>query len=226
MKKLISVLLVSVLVLLGTTSCDLLQRLDTFLYGDYHYNCDCDNGCDEFVTIAGREFCALSHFVNIDERFVLTERYIQILESLTNLRSLVLSNNRITDISLLKSLTNLQSLAIRGNPITDISPLESLTNLWDLSIWDTQVTDISPLKSLTNLQMLSLNGNPITDFSPLESLTDLRWLTLWNSQITDISPLESLTNLRDLSLDDSSLTMEQIEELRVKLPETYIRFRD
>lgn len=37
---------------------------------------------------------------------------------------LELDNNKIVDISSLRNLTNLNTLYLRGNPITDISPLK------------------------------------------------------------------------------------------------------
>ncbi|WP_264197115.1 leucine-rich repeat domain-containing protein, partial [Microseira wollei] len=53
-------------------------------------------------------------------------------------------------------LSNLTSLNLDSNQITDISPLKALTNLTSLNLYNNQITDISPLKALTNLTSLNL----------------------------------------------------------------------
>ncbi|MEG5147916.1 leucine-rich repeat domain-containing protein, partial [Microcoleus sp. AT9b-C2] len=128
------------------------------------------------------------------------------LGSLTNLTTLDLGSNRITDISFLSSLTNLTTLDLGDNQITDISFLGSLTNLTTLDLGSNRITDISFLGSLTNLTTLELSGNQITDFSFLGSLTNLTTLYLRCNQITDFSFLGSLTNLTTLYLGFNQIT--------------------
>ncbi|MEG3959645.1 leucine-rich repeat domain-containing protein, partial [Microcoleus sp. herbarium2] len=104
--------------------------------------------------------------------------------SLTNLTTLDLYNNQITDISFLGSLTHLTELDLYNNQITDISFLGLLTNLTELDLFDNQITDISFLGSLTNLIILNLGCNQITDISALRKLTHLKKLELFDNQIT------------------------------------------
>ena len=72
----------------------------------------------------------------------------------------------------MRSLTNLATLNLRGNRITDISALRSLTNLTTLYLNDNQITDISALRSLTNLTELSL-GYYYDQIAPLRVLGEL-----------------------------------------------------
>ncbi|MEG5162866.1 leucine-rich repeat domain-containing protein, partial [Microcoleus sp. AT3-A2] len=131
---------------------------------------------------------------------------ISFLGSLTNLTTLNLSNNRITDYSFLGSLTNLTTLNLNNNQITDYSFLGSLTNLTTLYLYNNQISDISFFGSLTNLTTLDLSYNQITDISFLGSLTNLTTLNLSNNRITDYSFLGSLTNLTTLNLDNNQIS--------------------
>jgi len=121
------------------------------------------------------------------------------LEKATNLTTLTLGGDQITDISALSGLTNLTSLTLWGW-FTDISALSRLTNLTTLTLYSSsyQLTDISALSGLTNLTTLRL-WCWSTNISALSGLTNLTTLTLWGS-FTDISALSGLTNLTTLSL--------------------------
>ncbi|MCL2108747.1 MAG: leucine-rich repeat domain-containing protein, partial [Oscillospiraceae bacterium] len=168
------------------------------------------------------------------------------LVNLTNLEYLNLSDTQIIDLSPLSELTNLNILNLRDNQISDITALEGLSNLESLVLWGNQISDISPLANLTNLIGLSLNGNKISDISPLANLTNLEHLGLSDNQISDITPISNLTNLTNLYLQinqisdvstlsglsslewlglwSNPISNEQIDELRIALPECNIDF--
>ena len=128
------------------------------------------------------------------------------LEYATNLTTLYVSDNQISEISPLSGLTNLRSLVISGNQITDISSLTNLTNLMRLYLSHNQITDISSLMNLTNLTSLDLNNNQITDISSLANLTKITFLRIFSNQISNISMLANLTNLTHLDLDNNQIT--------------------
>ena len=135
------------------------------------------------------------------------------LEHCSNLRTLTLWVNQISDISPLASLTDLCWLDLGANQISDISPLASLTNLSHLCIDNNQISDIYPLASLINLRWLALYFNHISDISPLASLTNLKDLQLQNNWITDISALASLTNLKSLWLNNVIMQCAPINQI-------------
>ncbi|WP_375493701.1 leucine-rich repeat domain-containing protein [uncultured Nostoc sp.] len=60
-----------------------------------------------------------------------------------------------------QKLTNLTSLSLRSNKISDIKPLSALTNLTSLSLRSNKISDIKPLSALTKLEILNINNNPI-----------------------------------------------------------------
>ncbi|MBD1211962.1 MAG: leucine-rich repeat domain-containing protein, partial [Dolichospermum circinale Clear-D4] len=70
-----------------------------------------------------------------------------------------------------QTLTNLTSLELGGNKISDIKPLSNLTKLTFLDLGENQISDIKPLSNLTKLTFLDLGENQISDIKPLSNLT-------------------------------------------------------
>ena len=95
------------------------------------------------------------------------------LEHATDLRTLVLIENKIHDISPLSGLTKLGFLDLGNNQISDLRPIATLTRLETLHIWRNEIEDISPLTGLVNLKKLLIQNNDIKDFSPLDALPHL-----------------------------------------------------
>lgn len=146
--------------------------------------------------------------------------HLNALINLTNLRSLILERNRISDIGALANLDNLKILQLRGNQISDISALSRLKKLTDLVLSSNQISNISALSELTNIERLDLGGNQIRDIGALSSLTNLCSLYLWDNQISDIKALANLDKLKHLDLsfnrikDISTLSnLNNLEEL-------------
>lgn len=114
------------------------------------------------------------------------------LEAFTNLESLDLSDQAITDISVIQGLTRLTYLSLANNPVSDVSPLAELTNLKILILSTSKAQDYNALASLVNLQVLLLDNSTITDLTPLSDLTNLNTLYLANTPAEDLSPLENI----------------------------------
>ena len=149
------------------------------------------------------------------------------LETATNLHSLNLSQNRISDLTPLAYLTQLQkSISLDSNEISDIAPLaycrliiidclETATNLQVLSLDSNKISDIWALAVLDSLQALDINSNEISDLKPLAYLDELRHLELDSNKISDITPLTSLGKLQTLYLNDNPLSE---ASLRLHIP--------
>ncbi len=73
----------------------------------------------------------------------------QIMQKLTNLEYLDLSNNGLTDISMIGAISNISKIKI-------------------LKLQNNGITDISVLKNFTNLIYLDVTGNDIADFTPVK----------------------------------------------------------
>ena len=159
-------------------------------------------GLDEDEALTQRR---LQELTRLEESWYSEIRNLAGLEYATNLNSLNLNGNHISDITPLRDLTALTYLSLSGNQISDITALKDLTVLTTLWISQNKISDISSLENLTALTALSLNQNKISDISSLENLTALTNLYLEGNKISDISSLENLTALTILYLDDNQV---------------------
>ena len=131
------------------------------------------------------------------------------LEHATQLATLSLQENNISDLSPLAQLTQLTKLFLVGNNISDITPLAQLTKLTALDLSNNNISDLTPLAQLTQLTKLNLggfNGNNISDLTPLTQLTQLTELDLSDNNISDVTPLAQLTLLTELDLPDNNIS--------------------
>jgi Leucine-rich repeat (LRR) protein len=71
------------------------------------------------------------------------QQIIVFLQNLSQLQSLDLSYNKISDYSFLQNLSQLQSLDLSGNKISDISFLQNLSQLQSLGLSGNKISDIS-----------------------------------------------------------------------------------
>ena len=124
------------------------------------------------------------------------------LEHATNLDTLILTHNRITDVTPLQNLTSLEALDLytQGGGF-DISPLNGLTKLKKFGIGDGQfgsaVNDL--VANMPDLEWLRVNGTNITNLDFLVGRTNLKWLNISaNGAITDFKPLTCLPSLETL----------------------------
>ena len=133
--------------------------------------------------------------------------------NLTRLQELVLSNNRITDLTEIRNLAELLILRIHGNQHGGPIPTElgSLAALETLHLYSGSYTGPIPaeLGNLVELRMLWLQDNYLTGPIPAElgNLTELSWLLLSDNGLSGPVPAElgyGLTKLEYLSLDDNT----------------------
>lgn len=80
-------------------------------------------------------------------------------------------------------LTELTSLKLSDNKISELDFLSSLKKLSSLDLSNNKISDISPLKKLSSIRTLHLDGNEIKDFSPLYGLDSLSMLTIGDMYI-------------------------------------------
>lgn len=145
-----------------------------------------------------------------------------------NLKTLDISNNKISDLNGISNISSLQELEITTNNLTDIALLENLTQLRKLNLKNNQIRNIDALKYLPLLTMLNISGNLIGNFDALKhlkqldtlcasgtgltslnfitGLTELKSLDLSNNNISDISPIQKLTKLKSINLTGSNVT--------------------
>lgn len=76
-------------------------------------------------------------------------------------------------------MTNLRTLSIQANRITDLHGIESLTGLQELYISDNLLESLEPLQHNPKLTILDIQNNPISSLRGLEGLEELE--NLWAS---------------------------------------------
>lgn len=128
------------------------------------------------------------------------------LDTLTNLRTLDLSFNKIKHIKNLSNLNSLTELYFVQNRISKIENLESLPNLTMIELAANRIREIENLDHLTSLKELWLGKNKITSIQNLAPLTSLRLVDLKSNRLTSIAGLEALTELEDLYVSHNAIT--------------------
>ena len=156
---------------------------------------------EKSVIVNNEKIIVESDLLNLSNRNIGKISDINGLESLSNLKILILSNNNITIINNLKNLINLEELDISRNEIEEIQGLESLINLKQLNLSQNMIQMIIGLDSLINLKILNLSHNRINEIEGLSKLIALEHLALFYNEITQIQKLDNLVNLKVLHLD-------------------------
>lgn len=152
-----------------------------------------------------KEIVALEKFYNIViseySNSSLNNKNYFLLDENSNIVSLSLIRNKISNIFFLKNFPFLKSLNLSYNQILDISGIENLQELESINLSGNQISDIYCLGELTNLKTLILSGNSIYDASCLANLIFLNNLNLSENQISEIEFLSELPQLIDLNLN-------------------------
>lgn len=107
-----------------------------------------------------------------------------------NLKTLMLDNQQITDLSPLENLS-LTSVSLCGNPVSDLSAFAGMATLKELRINSTQVSDLSVLSELNSLKHLDIGNTQVESIEALKEL-DLCELRMWVPTQEDMEIIESM----------------------------------
>ncbi len=128
-----------------------------------------------------------------------TEEYdFSDLEYLPNLKTLVLDNQGITDVSVLDGL-DLERICLEKNNLTDLNGIKEQKNLMYLNISNNPISDIEELRELDNLEGLNISNTGVSDISCLEGMAIREFNCSYNN-VTDYSVLSSLDHLNNLMI--------------------------
>ena len=187
----------------------------------------------QVVLICGEQYDIKTTVLDLSGKGIRSGRLSDI-GRLTELTSLKLANNEITELDFLTPLEKLVSLDLSNNQITDITPLAQLKKLRTLHLDNNDIKDFSPLYDLSELTMLTIGGIEVSQSQIKELKTRLPGCLIYNDEAntdivevhlggktfkSDVTKLDlsdcSITNLSALSVCTS------LEELR--LSGNYIR---
>lgn len=135
------------------------------------------------------------------------------------LKDLVLTRNKVKDLSGIDQLNQLQELWIGKNEIKDVTPLSKMTQLKVLNLPNNELKDITPLSSLVNLQKLDLEANYISDLTPVSNLKNLVFLSFVANEIRDVRPVIELSKTAYINVQNQKVFLEETEvNKEVKVP--------
>ena len=121
------------------------------------------------------------------------------MSNLSGLKKIILSNNKITDISALKNFTTLEECNLYGNQIKDLSDLKNNTGMINLYIGNTGISDITEIvQNMSNLTNFDFQQNGVENIDVLRNLRKIKKMNMSNNKITDISAIENLPDLVEL----------------------------
>lgn len=131
---------------------------------------------------------------------------LSVFEKLKSIKSISISNAKITDLSPLQDLMELESLVFFNNEISSIDCLVNLKKLRVLNVAHNQIMDIDVLSNFLLLESLILDEINSTDFSVIRNLKKLNYLSVNNNKITNIDFLKESNSLKYLYFDDNQVT--------------------
>ena len=126
--------------------------------------------------------------------------------SMSGLKALYLSDNRISDITPLANLTDLTALYLENNGISDILALSSLSDLEELDLQHNPVGSLEPIRGLSKITWLDVRDCGLPDLSPAASMKMLVSVDASSNQIADLSPLSGLVRLSYLDVSNNALS--------------------
>jgi hypothetical protein len=133
-----------------------------------------------------------------------------------NYKEIILSNQKLTDLTPLRALTTLTHIGAPNNEIENISALGSLTGLKTLSVPNNRIRSLAGLEGLINLQTVTIRDNEISDLEVIRHWTRLENLVASDNPISSLEPLSHLPMLRTLKLDMLNLRNEaELTHLRL-----------
>ncbi|QIW17672.1 NEAT domain-containing leucine-rich repeat protein [Bacillus thuringiensis] len=135
------------------------------------------------------------------------------------LKDLVLTRNKVKDLSGIDQMNQLNKLFIGKNQIEDVTPLAKMTQLTELDVPNNELKDITPLSNLVNLQKLDLEANYISDLSPVSKLNKLVYLSFVANEIRDVRPVIELSKKAYINVQNQKVFLEDTEvNKEVKVP--------
>jgi len=108
------------------------------------------HGKDSYLNLSYKKITDISQIIGLDQ--------------LTDLTSLDLSHNKISEIKCLENFGSLERLYLQNNQITEIKGLDNLKNLTHLDLMDNNIGELKGLGNLRNLEYFVVFGDPLHDW--------------------------------------------------------------
>ncbi len=148
------------------------------------------------------------------------DRYGEALKNMENNGNLDLTGVKLVGFTKHQSLTKIKVLRLSDNKISDISFVKNYAPfLCVVSLFNNPIADLSPLSACDKVHTLHLKNLAITDLSALTQMKGLRCLELENCEDVDCSAVYQMPNLDCLRIHGiaKNLDVKKLQEMRPSL---------
>jgi len=130
------------------------------------------------------------------------------VEDYKQLQHIVLSSNKLNDISAVTKLPHLLTLQVDSNEVTSLECMQAAELPWcqRLNLSSNKLDTVLPLAALTRLRFLNLSTNAITSLEGFGGHEALEVLELQENQLTTLKGMGTLGSLKRLSISGNQLT--------------------
>ena len=133
-----------------------------------------------------------------------------------------INKNKISDITLLsKSASKLKTVLLDDNQVSDLSPLKGASNMKYLTFNNNKISDISVVKDFKELSIISGDKNSITSIDALKGLISLTTISFAHNKITDMAPIKSMSASKKDTIDIIDLSYNQIKKVELTSSRKY-----
>ncbi len=146
------------------------------------------------------------------------------LRMLKRMKSLVISETRITDLMPVKDAGRLEKLVCRKSPLTEIDYIAPLTSLKYLDLSDTQVSDYTLAALLTGLEYLNISGTPARNLKWISGLENLSQFDFYNTSVGSLNELTELPALKLIRCYNTKLNEKKVAKFRSLRPDVEVVF--
>lgn len=130
----------------------------------------------------------------------------------SQITTLDISCNNITDISAINALPALEELDVSNNKVSKIPDLGRCKKIQELDVSKNQISDLSGLRNISSLTILRVESNKIVSMDSLGKLRALQELYLSNNRISEVKSFASqFSSLEILDVSNNAITT--VEEL-------------
>lgn len=166
------------------------------------------------------DLTAIRSIVIIDEQI----NDLSPLSQFVSLEELYLERVGVLNLESISVVRDLKTLSIKECPIEDLEPLNQLYDLEKLILDFTAVANLKPLEEMQSLEHLSLAGSQVRNLKGIETLIGLNYLDISSTQVRWIGKLELLDNLQEFICYNTRIFDFSLKKFKEEHPDCEVRF--
>lgn len=175
------------------------------------------------ITIDGIEYPIKENgFLDLSNANITNDNIDQLESFSPYIKSLILRESEVTDLTPIKNFKNLLKLDISGSNVTNIDVISEfpLLKILDMS-YCKNLHDFSTLIHCRSLENLYLSNSNIIDLYFIKNCTSLITLDITMTRVSDLTKISHLTSLINLYIDSIQITSLDAISTLVNLNDLY-----